>query len=126
MIHGFSMFACASLVVTYRDKYDSDAIDFTVFNAGRIADDHPFREEIEQEAATGDSAQFYSEQFFFFFELSNPNYEYQKDAMDFVEMFGGNVIGYSESEGPHGVFFSQFHDSLREDIVARYDSISSH
>ena len=127
MIHGFSMFACASVVLTYRDKFQNNLLDFTVFNAGRIGEDHPFRHEIEKLAYGGEHDQFSGEQFFFFIELSNqnPTYQQQLDARSFVETYAGEVVMSYESEGPHGVFFSPVYDNLRSSVVAYYDSMST-
>lgn len=127
MIHGFSMFACAGVMLTYRDKFRNNLLDFTVFNAGHIGEDHPFRHEIEKLAHGGDHDQFSGERFFFFIELSNqnPTYQQQLDARSFVETHGGEVVMSYESEGTHGVFFSPMYDNLRGSIVAYYDSLST-
>ena len=124
MVHGFSMFACTSIILTYRDKYLHNRIDFTLFDAGHIGEDHPFREEIKQAASGGDSSQFSGENFYFFIETDRFTYPQQLDTRDFVIEFGGDTVGTFESEGPHGVFFTSAYDSLRESLVAYYDSTS--
>ena len=125
MLHGFSMAAATGAIVNYRDKNFRDIIDFTIFNAGHISENHYFRREIDSI-----SNPYSNENFFFFLENFNANtFANQSETRSFLLDKGVTDTWTVIAEGndyKHGALIN--HDDfkpVRERIVSLYDSLTT-
>lgn len=127
MLHGFSMAAATSTIVTYRDDNNKNIIDLTVFNAGHIGINHYFYNEI---SSIENDSPLISDKYYFFLENIDPDiYSKQSATRDFLLGKGVNDINTVVAENnnyKHGSLLNNEDFSfVREHIITVYDSLTT-